>query len=114
MHKLSRMVVLVALMAIGAGSAWAEQGVPRNREPEPQAAIAAAVANVVFIPIRMGISVIGGELGGLVGFLTAGNRDAAHDVWDLFQGQSIITPDMAAGRESLEFGTLEFRAEPRP
>jgi len=108
MDKVSRMIVSAGLVIACAGGAWAQGAVPRDRVREPEAAIAAAVANTVFLPVRLGVTAVGGALGGLVGFLTAGNRDAAGDVWALFEGQNIITPEMAAGRESLEFGSLEF------
>lgn len=113
MQNVIRVIIVMALLAVCATDASAGHGMLRNRKRTPEAGIAAAVANVVFIPVRLGVSLVAGELGGMVGFLTAGNRNAAEDVWYQFRGQNIITPEMASGHETLEFGSLEFRAEPR-
>jgi hypothetical protein len=89
---------------------------PYRQEPErrPDLGLAAALGNLVFFPVRLGITTAGGLLGGFTGFMTAGNQEAAADVWDLFQGQNILTPEILDGKEALRLGYLEFTATGPP
>ncbi|MGH7788296.1 MAG: hypothetical protein ACRERC_15605 [Candidatus Binatia bacterium] len=98
---------LVALLL--AASAGAQLLPVQHREPEPGAAALAAVGNVVYMPVRLAVFAVGGALGGLTGWLTAGNEHAAHDIWGLFDGQGYLQPAMLAGRETLDVGSLEFQ-----
>jgi hypothetical protein len=94
-----------------AGSAHAQLAPEQNREPRPGSAALAAAGNIVFMPVRVALAAVGAELGGLTGWLTAGNRDAADDIWGLppFDGQMYLQPAMMHGEEPLQIGTLEFR-----
>lgn len=100
-------IALVALLL--AGSADAQLQPVQRREPAPGAAALAAAGNVVFMPVRLATFTVGGALGGLTGWLTAGNEHAAHDIWGLFDGQGYLQPAMMSGKEPLEIGELEFR-----
>jgi len=92
-----------------AGATWAQEAEAfRDRQRAPGAALGAAFANLVFMPVRVSISVIGAELGGFTGFMTAGNRHAAEDVWALVDGHQILTPEVLQGKENFRFGSLEF------
>jgi hypothetical protein len=89
--------------------AWAApQGVQLERAPRPaQAAgysIAAAAANLVYFPLRLTLTALTGELGGLTGWMTGGNRHSERAVCGLTEGQAFITPRVLEGRESLRFG----------
>ena len=111
MSMWARSVVAFVLVMVLAGAASAQEAEAfRDREPAPGPALGAAFANVVFMPVRLGVSIVGAELGGFTGFMTAGNRQAAGDVWALFDGQSILTPEILQGKENFRFGSLEFGA----
>ena len=100
----------IALVALSlAGSADAQLQPVQQREPAPGAAALAAVGNVLFMPLRLVVHTVGGGLGGVTGWLTAGNEHAAKDIWGLFDGQGYLQPDMLSGKEPLQFGELEFR-----
>ena len=114
MKILGRAIAIVAVAALCASAAAADELFPREEERAPGAALAAAVGNIVFLPVRMAITAVGGELGGVTGFMTAGNYDAADDVWDVFRGQNILTPEIVQGKEALRFGYLEFNASGPP
>ena len=107
--KTARIVLLAGAM-LCAGSARAQLAPEQVREPHPGSAALAAAGNVVFMPVRLVLTTIGAELGGLTGWLTAGNVDAAHDIWRLppFDGQTYLQPDMMYGEEPLQVGDLEF------
>lgn len=98
--------LMAAVLAAGPAVAADE---PAAIERTPGAALAAAAANIVFVPVRLALTVAGAELGGVTGFLTAGNQRAAEDVWWLFRGQSHLTPEFVRGEEPLQVGAMEFR-----
>lgn len=100
-------VLVGALLLAGAASAQLQPVV--EREPRPGSATLAAVANVLFVPIRVAVTTVGAGLGGLTGWLTAGNQNAADDIWGLFDGQQYLQPEMMYGEEVLEMGHLQFR-----
>jgi hypothetical protein len=105
--------VLLALLFAGSAPATA-----RAEEPPPEAedfqlrefyepspgAIAGAIAiNVVYVPVRFAVTVVGAALGGIEGLISAGNEGAAHDIWGLTDGSQIITPAMLEGRQRWTF-----------
>jgi hypothetical protein len=114
MRALGRVVVAAAVMLLVVVPAMAQEPYQQESERRPDLGLAAAVGNLVFFPVRLGITTVGGVLGGFTGFMTAGNQEAAEDVWDLFQGQNVLTPEIVGGKEALRFGYLEFTATGPP
>ena len=110
MKILGRAIAVLAVAALFASAAAADELFPQEEERTPGAALAAAAGNIVFLPVRMAISLVGGGLGAATGFMTAGNYDAADDVWHLFRGHNILTPEIVQGKEAPRFGDLEFNA----
>ena len=111
-------VVAGAMLYVGSASA---QMVPQlapaeRRVPHPGAAVLAAAGNVVYTPFRVMFATVGGVLGGLTGWLTAGNVNAAHDIWRLppFDGQTHLQPEMMYGEEPVMIGELEYRMHITP
>ncbi len=101
----------IAFLAVLAAAlpAWAApQGVRLETPPKPaQAAgysVAAAAANLVYFPLRFTLTALTGELAGLTGWMTGGNRQSERAVYGLTEGQAFITPRVLEGRESLCFG----------
>lgn len=111
MNAFARLVSVGVLAVVCSGPVLAQSMPATAHDPDPQASAAAALGNTVFLPVRLAVFSVGGLLGGATGFLTAGNLYAAKDIWDLFQGQAIITPAAVRGREAIQFGSLEFRTE---
>jgi hypothetical protein len=100
---------ILAGAMLSVGAAQAQQMEPVTyRQPRPGSSALAAAGNIIFMPVRVVVTAIGAELGGLTGWLTAGNRDAAQDIWGLFDGQQYLQPDMMYGDEPLELGHYEF------
>ena len=111
MPKARIILTLVAAALLWVGAARAQMEPVENHEPHPGSAALAALGNVVFMPVRFVLVTIGGELGGLTGWLTAGNENAARDIWRLppFDGQTYLQPEMLYGEEPLMIGDLEYR-----
>jgi hypothetical protein len=103
-------IALLAGAMLYVGSAQAQLAPEQTREPHPGASALAATANIVFMPVRFVLTTIGAELGGLTGWLTAGNTNAARDIWRLppFDGQTYLQPEMMYGEEPLQVGDLEY------
>lgn len=103
-RRLYTMSAVLALGLLVAGGVRAEDAVAPldpsdqsallGREPQPRAALTAALLNIVFLPVRLPVTIIGAELAGVTGWLTAGNEHAANDVFGLVDGSQVITPAM--------------------
>ena len=109
MRILQRSILAMAFLVIAAGTVRASHMDPY---PEPQqykqrtsaaAAAMAATLNVVYMPVRLGFTIVGSWLAGITGFLTAGDEDAALAVGDALVGSASITPGMLEGEERIEF-----------
>jgi len=109
MMKWKPLFIAVMFAVLSAGAARAQSEPAELRKAAPGSALGAAVANVLFVPVRLGISVVAGELGGFTGLMTAGDENAVADVWSLFKGQAFLTPRFMAGEEPMYFGSLEFQ-----
>jgi hypothetical protein len=88
--------VLVALLGSGA---VAQESAPIARTHDPVLATCAAMIDVVYLPFRIATTLVGGVLGGFVGFITLGDRAAAESIWALSDGSQIVTPEMLEGVE---------------
>ena len=113
MKKAACVIAFVAVVsALPAGAA--EQA-PRVEElmPHPAQALGisllAATANLVYFPVRLAVTVVTAELGGLTGWLTGGDQPSARAVWNATEGQAFITAGMIEGRETLRFGPWSSR-----
>jgi hypothetical protein len=91
--------------------AWAAPQQARIEDVTPHPAQAAGVsllttiANVVYFPVRLAVTAVTGELGGLTGWLTGGDVPAARSIWKSTDGQPYIKPAILEGRERLRFGS---------
>jgi hypothetical protein len=114
MRILKILVFVLTLMAMAAGSAQAGSvyyPYPESaevRRPAPGSAAIAASANLVYAPARLVLTVIDAWLGGLTGFLTAGDANAARDVANALGGTPVITPEIIRGEERMRFGQFGF------
>ncbi len=78
------------------------------RERKPGFSLAAAGMNLVFLPVRLAMNVLGAELAGVTGFLTLGNQDASGDVASMFDGTQYLSPEHVEGTEAVRFGPPQF------
>jgi hypothetical protein len=117
MMKAARIAIaLVAAAMLYGGHVQAQSDPVQVREPRPGAATLAALGSVLYAPVRISLAAVGSVLGGLTGWLTAGNEQAAQDIWQLppFDGQMFLQPDMMYGAEPVEWGQYSFRMHITP
>jgi hypothetical protein len=109
------LVVIVILSSLLVSNVSAVEELTEHRKPAPGAALAAAALNVVFMPMRLAVTVLFAELGGLTGFLNGGDEQAANDVWNLVGGGNFITPGFIQGKEPMHLDSYhEVRRIPPP
>lgn len=89
----------VLLAAVLSTSAGAQEPAPIVRSHSPGLAATAALINVVYVPVRIALTTVGGILGGFTGFITFGDKEAAAGIWALTDGSQVITPEMLDGVE---------------
>ena len=62
------------------------------------------LTNVFYMPAKLIYATVGGITGGLVLAVTAGDMDAAENVWVMSMGGTyVITPSMLQGEDSIAF-----------
>jgi hypothetical protein len=108
------LVVVVILSVLVSTNVYAVEETPEARKPAPAAALGAAALNVVFFPLRLVVTVLFAELGGLTGLMTGGNEQAAHDVWSLVGGRNFLTPEFVAGKETMRLDSSDALQVPPP
>lgn len=101
MRTLQRLVVVVALSALVCSNVAAAEELTEVREPAPAAALGAAALNVLYMPLRLAVTVLFAELGGVTGLLTGADEQAAKDVWGLVGGRNFLTPAFLEGKEPM-------------
>lgn len=103
--------MLFAVTMASALPAWGAPQEARLEEVTPHPAQAAgmgllaAVVNVVYFPVRLAVTLVTAEVGGLTGWLTGGDKPSARSVWGATDGQPFIEPAILEGRERLRFGS---------
>jgi hypothetical protein len=64
----------------------------------------ALFCNLLYIPAKLVYAILGGIVGGGTYLVTAGNSQAANTVWrSAFGGDYVVTPQMLAGQQPLNF-----------
>jgi hypothetical protein len=108
-HSLALALVIVGALALPA-SALAEETKQAGREAG--IGLATVVANIFYIPAKVGYAAVGGITGGLTYALTAGNLDAAEKVWVASGGGDyVLSPEHLQGRDKIQFsGTRQSSA----
>ena len=92
-------ICAAVLAALIGSTARAQEPPPIVRTHSPGLAVAAATIDLVYLPLRLATTAVGGLLGGVVGFITLGDKAAAESIWLLTDGSQIVTPDMLNGTE---------------
>ena len=100
------MAMAVAMLLVGSARAQESDFAPA-REPQPRVALSAAVINLFYVPVRFPITVVGAVAAGATGWLTAGNRHAADDVFSLADGTQVVTPAIIEERERFRWGDYD-------
>jgi hypothetical protein len=86
--------------------AWPDAARAEERSLGEQVGLGAAagVGTLVYSPAKIAYSIVGGVVGGLTYVVTLGDEETADAVWKPALGGSyVLTPDMIAGQESVDF-----------
>jgi hypothetical protein len=107
-RRVAAIAVMTTLLAGNAGAVdeLITEGSER-REPKPREAITAALLNVVYLPVRLPLTILGAVFAGLTGFLTFGGEHAANDVFGLVDGTQVIDDHVLEGREPFCIGRYD-------
>lgn len=75
--------------------------------PDPGLAAASALLNVVFLPIRLPLTIVGAAVAGFGGWINAGDKHVADDIFGLVDGTQVITPKVLKGHERFTIGRYD-------
>ena len=76
----------------------------RRAKDDAGLGVATILANVFYMPVKVGYAAVGGITGGLGYLLTGGNEKVAKRVWvSSLGGDYVLSPDMVAGEEKIRF-----------
>jgi hypothetical protein len=105
-------VVMVGALALPA-AALAED--TRQAGRDASIGLAAVVANIFYIPAKVGYAAVGGLTGGLTYALTGGNLAAAEKVWVASGGGDyVLSPNHLQGQEKIQFSGTRGSSAPSP
>jgi hypothetical protein len=113
-HKSVRTWAMTAIVVAGLSvpaAAGAEEAKQAGRDAG--LGLATVVANIFYIPAKIGYAAVGGLTGGLTYALTAGNLDAAEKVWVASGGGDyVLSTNHLQGREKIHFSGSTQAAAP--
>jgi hypothetical protein len=78
-------------------------------QPDAAAASTAALFNIFYMPVRLAVTTVTAEVGGITGFLNGADANSTRDIWRLTEGQAVLTPAALRGDELLRFGPWQGR-----
>ena len=109
-RSLALALVMVGALALPA-AALAEETKQAGRDAG--IGLATVVANLFYIPAKVGYAAVGGITGGLTYALTGGNLDAAEKVWVASGGGDyVLSPEHLQGRERIQFSGTKQSSTP--
>ena len=101
--RAARTLLVVALVA-ALGAPAAARAESRSLGENFGLGLVAGFGTLVYFPVKMVYSMIGGMVGGLTYLVTLANEETANAVWQPTLGGSyVLTPDMIAGEQPVDF-----------
>jgi hypothetical protein len=102
--KLRFVAAAAALSLVCASPASARDANSKEASADLGIGVVTALANVVYMPVKLTYGVMGGITGGLAYVLSGANRDVAEGVWvPSMGGDYVLTTDHMTGREQVHF-----------
>ncbi len=99
-----RIMLAMAVVALIAAPLSARADDVDKAKNDAGLGLATVVANIFYVPVKVGYAAIGGVTGGLGYVLTGGNKDVARKVWvPSIGGDYVLSRDMVAGQQPIEF-----------
>jgi hypothetical protein len=101
LRRTARLAAFVFVIGVAA-SARADD-VDRTKD-DAGLGMATVLANVFYMPVKVGFAAVGGVTGGLGYVLTGGNKQIAKRVWvSSLGGDYVLSREMVAGDEEIRF-----------
>ncbi|MFQ5352937.1 MAG: hypothetical protein ACE5D3_07675 [Candidatus Binatia bacterium] len=102
------MAAVTLAVLIGVPSSVRADDVERASE-DAGLGLATVLANVFYVPVKVGYAAVGGLTGGLAWALTGGSRSVAERIWvPAVGGDYVLSSEMVSGSEAIEFsGTAD-------
>ena len=101
--RLAAAVVAFSLMSAPA-SAVARDANSKEASADLGIGVVTALANVVYMPVKVTYGLMGGITGGFAYVLSGANREVAEGVWvPSMGGDYVLTTDHMTGREQVHF-----------
>lgn len=98
-RRLVTMVVLAALLLVASRPSWAKESSDTYGREAGYGTLA-ALSTMVYGPLKMVYSLLGGFTGGLAYLVTVGDLETAEKVWSVSMGGTyVVTPGMLRGEE---------------
>jgi hypothetical protein len=103
--KLRLAAALAALtLACAPASAFARDSNSKEASADLGIGVVTALANVVYMPVKLTYGLMGGVTGGFAYVLSGANREVAEGVWvPSMGGDYVLTTDHMTGREQVHF-----------
>jgi hypothetical protein len=105
--------VLAGLLVMGLSLGQPVPGRAQNGASEAGLAVGAALANIVYVPVKAVVAVGGLALGTFAALLTGGDTRAAYALWvPAASGTYILTPACLDGSAPLKFFGSDYADRP--
>ncbi|HZP40795.1 MAG TPA: hypothetical protein VFD84_04690 [Candidatus Binatia bacterium] len=106
-------IVMTVLLAAGLLSGRPAVAGMNSPGVEAANALAAAGANLVYVPVKAIVALAGVPVGALTGLLTGGSTRAAYAVWvPTASGTWLLTPEHLEGSQPIEFFGTDYADRP--
>lgn len=107
-----KLVAAALVGALACGPVVAEARESNSKEASSDFGIGAVtvLANLAYMPVKLGYGVLGGVTGCFAYVLSGANRDVAEGVWvPSMGGDYVLTTEMMSGREQVQFNGVRER-----
>jgi hypothetical protein len=97
-------VFVAASLACAPASAVARESNSKEASADLGIGVVTALANIVYMPVKVTYGIMGGVTGGFAYVLSGANREVAEGVWvPSMGGDYVLTTDHMTGREQVHF-----------
>lgn len=107
-----KLVAAALLAALACAPMAAEARESNSKEASSDFGIGAVtvLANLAYMPVKLGYGVLGGVTGCFAYVLSGANRDVAEGVWvPSLGGDYVLTTEMMSGRDRVQFNGVRER-----
>ena len=100
-HGVIAALAAVVLLSLPASALADDVGRAKN---DAGLGLATVLANVFYVPVKVGYAAVGGVTGGLAWALTGGNGQVAERIWvPSVGGDYVLTSEMVSGEQGIQF-----------